>query len=154
MPGTQRWRGIRVTEFEQRQLKAIREEIDKDSPPVIHCQTPRPNRIYPAISGLDPFLDHHLNRLLIIELLHRDRRDAKSELPISRIALRFILSEGLDDVIHYGKKCVGFEDDSRSGVTARFEDGSTTAGDVLIGADGASSYVRAQLLPDARRENS
>ena len=30
MPGTQRWRGIRVTEFEQRQLKAIREEIDKD----------------------------------------------------------------------------------------------------------------------------
>jgi len=97
------------------------------------------------------FLDHHLNRLLTIELPHRDRRDAKSELPISRIALRFILSEGLDDVIHYGKKCVRFEDDPRSDVTARFEDGSTTTGDVLIGADGASSYVRAQLLPDARR---
>src|SRR6516162_3719757 len=46
------------------------------------------------------FLDHHLNRLLVIELPHRDRRDAKSELPISRIALRFILSEGLEDVIH------------------------------------------------------
>jgi len=117
----------------------------RTQPPVIHCQTPRPNRIYPAISGLDPFLDHHLNRLLIIELLHRDRRDAKSELPISRIALRFILSEGLDDVIHYGKKCVGFEDDPRSDVTAHFEDGSTTTGDVLIGADGASSYVRAAL---------
>ena len=97
------------------------------------------------------FLDHHLNRLLVIELPNRDRRDAKSELPISRIALRFILSEGLEDVIHYGKKCVGFEDDPRNGVTARFEDGSTTTGDVLIGADGASSYVRAQLLPDARR---
>ena len=26
----ERWRGIRLTEFEQRQLKAIREEIDKD----------------------------------------------------------------------------------------------------------------------------
>ena len=26
----ERWRGIRITEFEQRQLKAIREEIDKD----------------------------------------------------------------------------------------------------------------------------
>ena len=25
-----RWRGIRITEFEQRQLRAIREEIDKD----------------------------------------------------------------------------------------------------------------------------
>ena len=26
----ERWRGIRITEFEQRQLQAIREEIDKD----------------------------------------------------------------------------------------------------------------------------
>jgi putative transposase len=26
----ERWRGIRITEFEQRQLKAIRDEIDKD----------------------------------------------------------------------------------------------------------------------------
>ena len=55
------------------------------------------------------FLDHHLNRLLSIELPHRDRRDAESELPISRIALRSVLSEGLTDVIHYGKRCVGFE---------------------------------------------
>jgi putative transposase len=27
---TERWRGIRITEFEQRQLKAIRDEIDRD----------------------------------------------------------------------------------------------------------------------------
>ena len=26
----ERWRGIKITEFEQRQLRAIREEIDKD----------------------------------------------------------------------------------------------------------------------------
>jgi putative transposase len=26
----ERWRGIRITEFEQRQLKAIRDEIDRD----------------------------------------------------------------------------------------------------------------------------
>jgi putative transposase len=26
----ERWRGIKVSEFEQRQLKAIRDEIDKD----------------------------------------------------------------------------------------------------------------------------
>jgi transposase-like protein len=26
----ERWRGIKITEFEQRQLKAIREEIDRD----------------------------------------------------------------------------------------------------------------------------
>jgi 2-polyprenyl-6-methoxyphenol hydroxylase-like FAD-dependent oxidoreductase len=97
------------------------------------------------------FLDHRLNRLLAIDLQHRDAEDADSELPVSRIALRGILSEGLNDVIHYGKRCVAFEDDPQDDVNARFEDGSTTTGDVLIGADGAGSHVRAQLLPQARR---
>ena len=57
------------------------------------------------------FLDHRLNRLLVIDLQHRDSDDAESELPVSRIALRGILSEGLNDVIHYGKTCLAFEDD-------------------------------------------
>jgi 2-polyprenyl-6-methoxyphenol hydroxylase-like FAD-dependent oxidoreductase len=97
------------------------------------------------------FLDHHLNRLLVIDLPHRDRQDCESELPVSRIALRCILSEGLNDVIHYGKKCVAFVDEPHGAVTARFEDGSLTIGDVLIGADGAGSHLRAQLLPHALR---
>ena len=97
------------------------------------------------------FLDHRLNRLLVINLPHRDPKDAESELPVSRVALRGILSEGLNDVIHYGKRCVGFEADPHGDVNARFEDGSTTTGDVVIGADGASSHLRAQLLPQARR---
>jgi 2-polyprenyl-6-methoxyphenol hydroxylase-like FAD-dependent oxidoreductase len=97
------------------------------------------------------FLDHRLNRLLVIDLQHRDPKDADSELPVSRIVLRGILSEGLNDVIHYGKKCVAFEDDPQGDVNARFEDGSTTTGDVLIGADGAGSHLRTQLLPQARR---
>ena len=97
------------------------------------------------------FLDHHLNRLLVIDLPHGDRDDPDSELPVSRIALRSILSEGLGEVIHYGKKCTGFEYDPQGAVTARFEDGSSTIGDVLVGADGASSHLRAQLLPHALR---
>src|SRR5262249_32775404 len=94
------------------------------------------------------FLDHRLNRLLAIDRRHSD---AESELPVSRIALRGILSEGLNDVIHYGKRCVAFDDHPQGDVNARFEDGSTTTGDVLIGADGAGSHLRAQLLPQARR---
>jgi hypothetical protein len=43
------------------------------------------------------FLDHHLNRLLVIDLPHNGREAADSELPVSRIALRCILSEGLNE---------------------------------------------------------
>src|SRR5215831_5169064 len=97
------------------------------------------------------FLDHHLNRLLVIDLPHRNREDADSELPMSRIALRRILSKGLDNVVRYGKKFVAFDDAPEGVVRARFEDGTSTTGDVLIGADGASSRLREQLLPCARR---
>jgi len=97
------------------------------------------------------FLDHHLDRLLIVDLAHSDRENADSELPVSRVALRRILSEELDGVIHYDKKFVAFEDAPQGGVTARFEDGTSTTGDVLIGADGASSRVRGKLLPSAQR---
>jgi 2-polyprenyl-6-methoxyphenol hydroxylase-like FAD-dependent oxidoreductase len=97
------------------------------------------------------FLDRHLNRLLAVDLPHHDRHDDESELPVSRIALRRILSEGLDDLIRYGKKCSGFANGPQGAVTARFDDGSSTTGDVLIGADGAGSHLRAQLLPHARR---
>jgi 2-polyprenyl-6-methoxyphenol hydroxylase-like FAD-dependent oxidoreductase len=97
------------------------------------------------------FLDHQLNRLLVIDLPHADRDDPDSELPVSRIALRSILSEGLREVVHYGKKFISFENDPQDTVTAHFEDGSSTTGDVLVGADGASSHLRAQLLPHALR---
>jgi 2-polyprenyl-6-methoxyphenol hydroxylase-like FAD-dependent oxidoreductase len=70
---------------------------------------------------------------------------------VSRIALRCILSEGLDHVIHYGKRCIAFEDGPQGAIIARFEDGSSVIVDVLIGADGAASHLRAQLLPSAQR---
>ena len=47
---------------------------------------------------------------------------------------------------HRGKGLKGFEQDGGA-VTAHFSDGSSVAGDVLIGADGIRSTVRQQLLP-------
>jgi len=44
---------------------------------------------------------------------------------------------------HTGRECVGFEQDDQ-GVTARFADGRTERGDLLIGADGIRSAIRRQ----------
>jgi 2-polyprenyl-6-methoxyphenol hydroxylase-like FAD-dependent oxidoreductase len=67
------------------------------------------------------------------------------------MALRAVLLDGLGPIVHFGKKFAAFEDAPDGGVIARFADGSTAVGDVLVGADGASSPVRGQLLPRAQR---
>ena len=100
------------------------------------------------------FLDHRARRLMCADLT-RDLPDdpAERERPISRIALRRILLEGLDDAVRFGRKFVAYEEGAGQ-VTAHFDDHSTATGDVLVGADGASSRVRAQLLPDAERRDT
>ncbi|WP_067814237.1 FAD-dependent monooxygenase [Nocardia inohanensis] len=45
--------------------------------------------------------------------------------------------------IHFGSRLSGFEQDAH-GITATFEDGRVVSGDVLVGADGIRSAVRAQ----------
>ena len=97
------------------------------------------------------FLDERLNRLLAYEIPQNEHSEVDKERPIARLALRQVLLDGLESIVSFGKKFVAFEDASDGRVTARFEDGSTATGDVLIGADGASSPVRAQLLPHAKR---
>jgi len=109
-----------------------------------------------AESAADPsqgvtFLDHRLNRLLAIDFPHTDRGDAEAERPISRTVLRRALLEGLEGVVRFGRKFTGFEDAADGSVTAHFADGTFVRGDVLVGADGAGSRLRSQLLPQARR---
>jgi 2-polyprenyl-6-methoxyphenol hydroxylase-like FAD-dependent oxidoreductase len=97
------------------------------------------------------FLDHRLNRLLAIDFPRTNRATVDNDRPVSRSALRRILLEGLEDVVHFGKKFVAFEDQPGGAVSARFDDGSMATGDVLVGADGAGSHLRTQLLPHAKR---
>ncbi|MGH8635620.1 MAG: FAD-dependent monooxygenase [Burkholderiales bacterium] len=48
---------------------------------------------------------------------------------------------------HFDKSLASFTDDA-SGVTAHFSDDTRARGDLIIGADGIRSTVRAQILPD------
>jgi 2-polyprenyl-6-methoxyphenol hydroxylase-like FAD-dependent oxidoreductase len=97
------------------------------------------------------FLDSKLKRLLQIEIPPADRMAAESERPVSRIALRKILLEGLESVVAFDKTFVSYEPAPEGRITVRFKDGSTATGDIVVGADGAGSRLRAQLLPNARR---
>ena len=69
---------------------------------------------------------------------------------IARYDLHRILSTAVPgDAIRFGARCTGFTQDT-DGVTARFADGSTERGDVLIGADGVKSHIRAQFAGGVR----
>ncbi|MGK5684853.1 FAD-dependent oxidoreductase [Actinoplanes sp. URMC 104] len=67
---------------------------------------------------------------------------------IGRIQLREALLDGLGDALEPGREFTSYELDGAH-VVARFADGSSARGAVLVGADGAGSRVRAQLLPHA-----
>lgn len=52
-----------------------------------------------------------------------------------------------EGVLHLGCELAEFSQDS-GGVTVRFQDGRTETGDVLVGADGLRSLVRARIVGD------
>lgn len=69
---------------------------------------------------------------------------------VDRLTLRQILLAGLDDIVHFNKPFAGYEQQEDGGVLAYFTDGTRTAGDVLVAADGVSSRIRQQFLPHAQ----
>jgi 2-polyprenyl-6-methoxyphenol hydroxylase-like FAD-dependent oxidoreductase len=74
------------------------------------------------------------------------RRFGAPTVNLTRERLYRMLSDAVDEgVVTYDVRCTGFTQDAE-GVTARFENGADARGDVLIGADGINSTVRATMF--------
>ncbi|WP_327085936.1 FAD-dependent monooxygenase [Nonomuraea sp. NBC_01738] len=69
---------------------------------------------------------------------------------VDRVTLRHVLLAGLGDVVSFGKQFTAFELTPEGAVTARFADGTSATGDVLVAADGSNSTVREQCRPGDR----
>jgi 2-polyprenyl-6-methoxyphenol hydroxylase-like FAD-dependent oxidoreductase len=67
---------------------------------------------------------------------------------VDRYAFRRALMTGLEDVVELGHEFVGYTQTPDGELELRFADGHLATADVLVGADGVGSTVRAQLLPE------
>ncbi|RDI27560.1 FAD-dependent oxidoreductase [Lentzea flaviverrucosa] len=88
------------------------------------------------------FLTEQLQPLLVLD------PDEERHYSASRITLRQVLLDGLD--VRFGKRFERYE--QGDDIKLHFEDGTAESCDVLVGADGIRSRVRAQYLPHAGTE--
>jgi 2-polyprenyl-6-methoxyphenol hydroxylase-like FAD-dependent oxidoreductase len=98
------------------------------------------------------FLTERLKTLVVVDdaVMYPESADpAERGRPADRMFLREVLLSGLDGKVRSGRKLDSYALLPGGAVTARFTDGTTATGDVLVGADGAGSAVRRQYLPAA-----
>jgi 2-polyprenyl-6-methoxyphenol hydroxylase-like FAD-dependent oxidoreductase len=99
-------------------------------------------------------LTEQLGEVLSFDIDDEGPNALDGERNVIRKTLRRVLLKGLEDDVFFGKALEGYANNADGSVTACFQDGSLATGDVLVGADGTSSTVRKQRLPEARLEDT
>ncbi|AGS25992.1 FAD-dependent oxidoreductase [Rhizobium etli] len=104
--------------------------------------------------GLAPtenlILDERFERLANTVRRISEPEDTHIEKSVSRITLRQILLSGMEGILHTGKHFQRYEILADGTAIAHFADGSAVRTNLLVGADGADSAVRRQLLPELK----
>jgi 2-polyprenyl-6-methoxyphenol hydroxylase-like FAD-dependent oxidoreductase len=122
------------------------------------CVPPENYELFVATSARAPryfnMLTEQLSEVLCFGLEGAAADAMDGEKNVIRKTLRRVLLTGLEDHVSFGKGLVNYAHNEDGTVTARFADGSSATGDVLIGADGSGSAVRKQRLPQARLEDT
>jgi 2-polyprenyl-6-methoxyphenol hydroxylase-like FAD-dependent oxidoreductase len=138
-------------------LQGYRIHIDPDGSRALHeCLPPDLFAAFEATCGTGTrgfnIVSHRLETLLHIDLAGAVQNDPIARhRSVSRLTLRQVLLDGLDGMVHFDKKLERYEETPEGRVVAYFDDGSSAVGDILVGADGGNSRVRAQFLPHAER---
>ena len=107
-----------------------------------------PERLHPlleAVSGLVEGSGRAVDPQLTV-LGEKERDDDEGRM-YDRNVLRHLLIAGLGEHLRFDLKLDRYEELTGGRVRAHFADGTTVDADVLVGADGAGSTVRRQLLP-------
>ncbi|MGW4484774.1 FAD-dependent oxidoreductase [Amycolatopsis sp. NPDC004368] len=151
--------GVDVAVYERsrtrtERLQGYRVHIDPHGAAALHeCLPPEAWRRFLATTGESAhefaFVTEQLRELAVLR--EPPAADpAAAHHSVSRISLHQVLSTGLDGILWHDKEFVRYDTGPKA-VTLHFADGTTAEADLVIGADGANSRVRAQLLPHAQR---
>ncbi|MEU7868986.1 FAD-dependent monooxygenase [Dactylosporangium sp. NPDC049140] len=149
-----RRRGVDVTVFERdagprARRQGYRLHLDTRATSALRsCLSPALFARLPSITGTPSrrvtVLTPQLKTLHTVEITDPDSTS------VDRGALRSLLLAGLDGTVHFGSAFERYASLPGNRIRVHLTDGSHADGDVLVGADGIGSRVRAQYLPDAR----
>jgi 2-polyprenyl-6-methoxyphenol hydroxylase-like FAD-dependent oxidoreductase len=92
-------------------------------------------------------VDDQLNELSSMPHLGPPNPGERPHTAVNRRTLRQILLARLGDSVHLGRAAIDYEE-TDAGVRLQLDDGTCVSGDVLVGADGIRSPIRARRLPD------